>query len=116
MKFSIIVPMYNSSDWMEQCIHSIKNQTYKNFDCFLIDDGSTDNTAISCQNMIKDDTRFKLICKPNGGVSSARNKGLEQAEGDYIIFVDSDDCIEENLLDEINRISKGEIVQYNFFL
>ncbi|MBP5442030.1 MAG: glycosyltransferase family 2 protein [Treponema sp.] len=114
MKFSIIVPMYNSADTIKSCVESIKNQTYLNFECLLIDDGSSDNTVILCQNMIKDDPRIQLIQQENKGVSAARNTGLKNASGDYLVFVDSDDSIEKNLLEEINKVANGEIIQYDF--
>ena len=116
MKFSIIIPMYNSSANIGSLIEQLKNQTYPEFECFLIDDGSTDSTVSECKNKITDDSRFMLIChKQNKGVSAARNKGLEKASGDYLIFVDSDDNIEENLLSEVLKVADGQIIQYNFF-
>lgn len=114
MKFSIIVPMYNSADTINSCVESIKNQTYLNFECLMIDDGSTDNTIMECQKLIEDDPRIQLIRQENKGVSAARNTGLKNASGDYLVFVDSDDCIEKNLLEEINKIANGEIIQYDF--
>lgn len=106
--------MYNSADTIKSCVESIKNQTYLNFECLLIDDGSSDNTVILCQNMIKDDPRIQLIQQENKGVSAARNTGLKNASGDYLVFVDSDDSIEKNLLEEINKVANGEIIQYDF--
>ena len=115
MKFSIIVPMYNSAENIGSCIESIKNQTYSNFECLLIDDGSTDNTAMVCQKLLKDDSRIQLIRQENKGVSAARNNGLENASGDYLVFVDSDDTVEKELLEELNELANGEIIQYDFF-
>ena len=111
MKFSIIIPMYNSSANIGSLIEQLKNQTYPEFECFLIDDGSTDSTVSECKNKITDDSRFMLIChKQNKGVSAARNKGLEKASGDYLIFVDSDDNIEENLLSEYSSLTPLNLV------
>ena len=115
MKFSIIIPMHNSSKKILDCISSIKNQTYNTFECILIDDGSTDNTIEICEAEINNDSRFNIIKQNNKGVSSARNAGLKNANGDYVIFVDSDDYIHKNLLQEISMIADDSIIQYNFF-
>lgn len=88
---SIIVPVYNLEDYVENCIRSLTNQTYENIEILCIDDGSTDNSATVIKKFAEGDQRVKYIYKENGGVSSARNKGLEIANGDYIMFVDGDD-------------------------
>ena len=90
---SIIVPVYNVDKYLDRCIESIRNQTIKNLEIILVDDGSTDNSSAICDSYAKIDKRIKVIHKENGGISSARNKGLECASGDYIGFVDSDDYI-----------------------
>lgn len=91
MKISIIVPIYNVEGYVKECIYSLCNQTIKDIEILVIDDGSTDR-SIDIIKKIKDE-RIKIITKKNGGLSSARNKGIENAKGDYIAFVDSDDFI-----------------------
>ena len=96
---SIIVPIYNKEDYLPQCLDSIINQSYTNFEVLLVNDGSTDSSGIICQEYSERDSRFRYIEKKNGGVSSARNLGLELSEGAYITFIDSDDWIEFNYLE-----------------
>lgn len=91
---SIIVPIFNVEAWLSRCLNSIYQQTYRNFEVLLIDDGSTDNSSGICINFLKKDSRFKYFRKKNGGLSDARNYGLDRAKGKYIIFIDSDDYIE----------------------
>ena len=93
---SIIVPVYNVEKYLNKCIDSIINQTYKNLEIILVDDGSLDNSGKICNEYAEKDSRIKVIHKENGGVSSARNKGLEIANGEWVAFVDSDDWIENN--------------------
>lgn len=94
---SVIVPVYNVENYLRKCLESIINQTYKNLEIILIDDGSTDNSGKICDEYAAKDNRIKLIHKPNGGISDARNAGLEIAKGEYIGFVDSDDYIAEDM-------------------
>ena len=94
---SVIVPVYNVEDYLDRCINSIINQTYKNLEIILVDDGSTDSSGRKCDDFALKDDRIKVLHKENGGVSSARNAGLDVATGDYIGFVDSDDTIESNM-------------------
>ena len=100
---SIIVPCYNMEKKIKKCICSIKKQSYKNFEAILIDDGSKDKTKEIIKKNIKNDKRFKYVYKKNGGVSSARNKGIEKAKGKYICFIDSDDYVEKNYLKELYK-------------
>lgn len=95
---SIIIPIYKVEDYLEECLKSITNQTYEIFEVLLINDGSPDNSEKICLDFTKKDKRFNYFYKENGGVSSARNLGLEKATGKFIVFVDSDDWIEENYL------------------
>lgn len=92
---SIIVPVYNTSSKMNKCIDSLINQSYKNIEIILVDDGSTDNSGNLCDTYASKDNRIGVIHKSNGGVSSARNVGLKCATGKYIMFVDSDDYTDE---------------------
>lgn len=94
MKFSIIVPIYNVEKYLDKCISSLLNQTYKNIEIILVDDGSPDGCPEKCEQYSHQDNRVIVIHKKNGGLSDARNSGLRIATGDYIIFVDSDDYIE----------------------
>mgnify|MGYP000944870498 CR=1 FL=1 len=98
-KISIIVPVYNVEDFLPRCIDSILNQTYSNFELILINDGSTDKSGEMCDFYASKDNRIKVIHKINGGVSSARNRGLDNSTGDWITFVDADDYIVENSLE-----------------
>lgn len=90
---SIIVPVYKVEPYLENCVKSIQNQTYKNIEIILVDDGSPDNCGQICDELASHDVRIKVIHKENGGLSSARNAGLAIARGEYFGFVDSDDCI-----------------------
>ena len=96
---SIIVPIYNTEKYLHQCLDSILNQTYTNFEVLLINDGSTDSSGMICQEYVGRDSRFRYFEKDNGGVASARNLGLERSGGAYITFIDSDDWVEQNYLD-----------------
>ena len=91
MKFSIIVPVYNVEPYLEECIDSVLKQTYQDFELILVDDGSTDRSPTICDKYEKEDSRIKVIHKANGGLSSARNAGIEKSTGDIICFLDSDD-------------------------
>ena len=90
---SIIVPVYNVEQYLPRCIDSILNQTFATFELILVDDGSTDRCSIICDEYTKKDNRIKVIHKKNGGLSDARNVGIEKAKGKYISFIDSDDFI-----------------------
>ena len=94
---SIIVPVYNVELYLNECINSIRNQTYKNLEIILIDDGSTDNSGKICDEYAKIDSRIVVIHKENKGVTSARKVGVEIANGKYIGFVDSDDYIDKEM-------------------
>ena len=104
---SIVIPIYNAEKYLEECLTSIKNQTYKNFEVILVNDGSIDNSESICKAFVESDTRFRYYLKANGGASSARNLGLDNVKGDFITFIDSDDWIDENHLELlINSIKK----------
>jgi len=96
-KISIIVPVYNVEKYIHRCIDSILHQTFKDFELILVDDGSLDNSGKICDEYAKEDDRIKVIHKENGGLSDARNVGLDIAQGEYIAFVDSDDWIEKDM-------------------
>lgn len=90
---SIIVPVYNVEQYLRECLDTIKDQTFRDWECILVDDGSTDSSAEICDSYVSRDARFKVIHKKNGGLSSARNAALKIAEGDFIGFVDADDWV-----------------------
>ena len=96
---SIIVPIFNTEKHLHQCLDSILSQSYENFECLLINDGSTDASASICREYIAKDARFRYFEKENGGVSSARNLGIERSGGAYITFIDSDDWVEFDYLE-----------------
>lgn len=96
-KVSVIIPVYNVEKYLEECIESVIKQTYKNLEIILVDDGSKDNSGYICDEYKKKDERIKVIHKPNGGLSDARNVGIDIAKGEYIAFLDSDDYIEEDM-------------------
>lgn len=104
MLFSIIVPIYNIKQFLHQCIVSILAQTYDNFELILVDDGSTDGSAEICDDFQRKDKRISVVHKKNGGLTSARKRGLELANGNYIMCVDGDDYIDNNLLYDVNNI------------
>ena len=93
---SIIIPVYNVEQYLHRCVDSVLNQTYKNLEIILVNDGSPDNCPFICDEYAKKDKRIIVVHKENGGLSSARNAGLEIVQGEYISFIDSDDWIHEN--------------------
>lgn len=99
-KVSIIVPVYNAEKYLGYCLNSILSQTYVNWEAILVDDGSSDNSLEICKNYAQLDNRFHVYSKENGGVSSARNYGLSVATGDYLEFLDSDDCLDVRTLEK----------------
>ena len=98
-KISIIVPVYNVEKFLPRCLDSIIGQTFKDWECLVIDDGSTDASGAICDEYALKDNRIKVFHKDNGGVSTARNLGLDNASGEWIAFCDSDDSVESNWLD-----------------
>lgn len=103
---SIVVPIYNSEKYLDECLRSIQKQSYSNFEVICVNDGSPDNSADICQRFVNKDKRFRLINQENGGVSSARNRALKEAKGEYICFVDSDDIIDNLYLENLINLAK----------
>lgn len=103
IKFSIIVPAYNVAEYIGICLDSILDQTYKNFEVLVINDGSTDDTYNICEFYKNKDKRILVFNKANGGLSDARNYGLKRTTGEYVIFIDGDDYIHPNSLEEFNK-------------
>lgn len=108
-KVSVICPVYNVEKYLSKCIDSILNQTFVDFELILINDGSLDNSGVICDKYVKVDSRVSVIHKVNGGISSARNCGIENAKGEYIVFIDSDDFIASDMLEVLYK----KIQQYN---
>ena len=98
-KVSVIVPVYKVEAYLLRCTDSILNQSYKNLEIILVDDGSPDNCGQLCETIATSDPRVVVIHKENGGLSSARNKALDIMTGDYLTFVDSDDAIHANMIE-----------------
>lgn len=94
---SVIVPVYNIIDCLPRCVQSLRRQTYENLELLLVDDGSTDGTGQLCDRLASEDERIRVLHKENGGTSTARNLGIEEARGDYLGFVDSDDYVEPDM-------------------
>ena len=116
IKYSIVVSIYNIEKYISKCIESIINQTYSNLELILVDDGSKDSSSSICDSYALKDNRIKVIHKTNAGLGMARNTGLENATGDYILFIDGDDFIELNLLETVNKYltnKKYDIVSYD---
>ena len=110
-KFSIIVPVYNVENELSKCIDSILGQSVEDFELILVDDGSTDRSREICDDYGKKDRRIKVIHKSNRGVSSARNSGLDIANGEYIVFVDSDDYVTEDYLEKLYNPNVGMVLE-----
>ena len=104
---SVIVPVYNAKAYLPQCIESLTNQTYNNLEIILVDDGSTDGSAQICDEYATKDKRIKVIHKPNGGVSSARNAGITACKGEFVAFVDSDDYIAKDMYQKLLSMQKS---------
>ena len=103
---SIVVPVYNTEKYLRRCMDSIMNQTLKEIEIIIVDDGSKEECAAFCDELSKTDTRIKVVHKENGGLGFARNSGIEAATGEYIGFVDSDDYIEREMYEELYRAAK----------
>lgn len=105
-KISIIIPIYNVLPYIKKCINSVINQTYKNIEIILVDDGSTDGSEKYCDKIKQADHRIKVYHKQNGGLSDARNYGIEKSTGDYLFFLDSDDYISKYLIELLYQSAK----------
>ena len=113
MKVSVIIPVYNAETYLHQCIRSVLDQAYSNFELLLINDGSTDSSGQICENYAKKDSRIRVFHKKNGGVSSARNLGIKSATGEWITFIDSDDFISGNYFKPILEFKNQDYIIIN---
>ena len=100
---SVIIPVYNVKNYLEECVDSILSQTFSDFELILVDDGSTDGSSEICDRYLSD-SRVKVVHKENGGLLSARKAGVEQVKGDYVCFIDSDDYVANDFLLNYNKI------------
>lgn len=112
---SIIIPVYNVEEYLRECVDSVLKQTYKNLEIILVDDGSTDSSAAICDEYIEKDERIIVIHQKNGGLSQARNRGLEESTGRYVYFLDSDDYISHNAVEKLYKIIETEKSDFIFF-
>lgn len=118
-KITVVVPVYNTSDYLTKCINSITNQTYRNLEIILIDDGSTDESLELCKLLAERDSRIKVIHQDNKGLAETRNKGMELATGEYICFIDSDDYIENTMLEKLLKAIKqtnADVCEGSFYI
>lgn len=116
MKLSIVVPIYNIEDYLDKCLNSVLNQTFKDFECLLVIDGIKDNSYLIAEKYAGIDYRFKVIYKPNGGLSDARNVGMEHAMGEYIYFLDGDDFLYASAMEKcVNKLdeTKADMVIFD---
>jgi glycosyltransferase involved in cell wall biosynthesis len=114
----VIIPVYNAEKYLDECLSSVCTQTFQALDIIVIDDGSTDSTAAICKNYAAQDKRVFYFYKENGGVSSARNYGINEAKGDYIVFLDSDNTLKLNTLERLNKcvddLGDADFITYGF--
>lgn len=109
MLISVIVPVYNVEKYLTDCVASILNQTYRDFELILVDDGSTDSSGTLCDSLAQADSRVRVIHQENGGLSQARNAGIEAAQGEYLTFIDSDDWVDDTYLEYLHSLTEGGI-------
>lgn len=112
MKLSVIIPVYNVENTLKRCVDSILQQSYTDYELLLIDDGSPDNSGRLADMMARKDSRIKVFHKPNGGLSDARNYGIQRASGEYITFIDSDDAIAPDTLENVMDNMDADILEY----
>ena len=108
MLFSVIIPVYNVERYLKDCLDSVLNQTFADWEAVCVNDGSADGSAAILEAYSAKDNRFRIITQPNGGLSAARNAGMKEAKGDYILFLDSDDWLESDALETLARNLDGE--------
>ena len=119
-KVSVIVPVYGAENYIEQCVRSIMEQTFRDLEIVLVDDGSKDRSGIICDELAGEDPRIRVIHKENGGLTSAWIRGVQESSGEYLCFVDSDDWISHDLIERLARLAKGgqvrEIISSDYLI
>jgi len=116
-KVTIVLPYYNVGDYIDRCLNSLLNQTYQDFEVFCVNDGSKDHSDDIVQKYVNQDNRFRRFSKTNGGLSDARNFGLKYVESEFVMFLDSDDFFEFNLLEDcVNKMidDNCDLVVYDY--
>ena len=116
-KVTIIIPVYNTKQYLEECVNSVTGQTYRNLEILLIDDGSTDGSAELCDELARRDSRVRVLHKENGGVASARNSGIDEAIGKYVMFLDSDDWLSKEAIEELVSHAdehETDVIRFNY--
>lgn len=118
MKFSVVIPVYKVEEYLDQCVQSVLDQTYRDLEVILVDDGSPDRCGTMCDAWVKKDDRIRVIHQENGGLSAARNAGIREATGDYLLFLDSDDWWEtaavlEAVATQLER-TPVDVVSFNY--
>ena len=103
MRFSVVIPVYNVERYLRDCLDSVRRQSYTDWEAVCVNDGSTDGSATILEEYAANDQRFKVVVQPNGGLSAARNTGMAKAEGDYVVFLDSDDWLEDHALETLAK-------------
>ena len=114
-KVTIVIPVYKVENYLDRCVESVVKQAYKNLEIILVDDGSPDNCPQICDEWAKKDERIKVIHKENGGLSDARNIGIQNATGEFLLFVDSDDYVDENLSSILENLGTGDVKIINSY-
>lgn len=116
MTISVIIPVYNVEDTLPRCVESVLNQTFPDWEAILVDDGATDSSGLICDRYALEDTRIRVIHKENGGLSDARNCGLDMAQGEYVTFIDSDDYISKDTFEKVIGLAhaniEADIIEY----
>lgn len=113
---SIIIPVYNTEKYLSKCVESVTTQTYQNLEIILVDDGSKEPAARLCDEIANSDSRIRVIHKKNGGLSSARNAGIDSALGDFITFLDSDDYVSPTIYEELISVSSDKVIGVSHFV
>ena len=120
LKFSVLIPVYNTEKYLEECLHSVLNQTYQDFEIVIVDDGSTDNSSVICDKYQNSNpNKVKVIHQQNQGQLASRCNAIQAASGEYVIFIDADDLLIENALETINQrlvaYQKPDMLVYSFY-
>lgn len=113
MKFSIIVPVYNVKDYLAECLQSVLSQNFQDYELILVDDGSTDGSGVLCDDYASKYPQVKVVHRENGGLSAARNSGVQESQGDYLIFLDSDDWWLGDFLGKVAERATGDVMMFD---